>query len=339
MVFAGGGGFIAYIILWIAMPEAKTAQQKLEMQGQAPTVSAFKNLAETGKKIQKNWKKRWESFSVGKKIISLPILILQGLFNALKKIWTYLWPAIKFSFGLLLTLLSLMFLGAIGVGFMTLLLYGNSPYQISYIPISEIASMMPLKILIASGFLSLGIPAILTTIGGLSIIRKKSLINFTAFITLIGIWMMAGIIFCALCVRYLPDLKHKYDTYPPLQMIEQKISVDNIKLNKIKTIKASGNFVIVSSDSTSTKPYLKGRQIDLDTVEWKYENNTLALEQKEKTIDPSLCFDCHTQSITLMIGSSSDQEIITENGASIYQIDGTNDNDQEEYEEDVVIEE
>jgi len=60
LVFAGGSAFPIYILLWIAMPEAKTAHQKLEMQGQAPTIAAFKNLSKTGKKLQAGWKKQWQ---------------------------------------------------------------------------------------------------------------------------------------------------------------------------------------------------------------------------------------------------------------------------------------
>lgn len=39
MVFAWGTGFVAYVILWIAMPAAKTTSEKLEMRGEAVTIS------------------------------------------------------------------------------------------------------------------------------------------------------------------------------------------------------------------------------------------------------------------------------------------------------------
>jgi phage shock protein PspC (stress-responsive transcriptional regulator) len=39
MVFAWGTGFVAYIILWIAMPVAKTTSEKLEMRGEPVTIS------------------------------------------------------------------------------------------------------------------------------------------------------------------------------------------------------------------------------------------------------------------------------------------------------------
>jgi phage shock protein PspC (stress-responsive transcriptional regulator) len=39
LVFAGGTGILAYIILWIAMPEAQTTSEKLEMRGEPVTIS------------------------------------------------------------------------------------------------------------------------------------------------------------------------------------------------------------------------------------------------------------------------------------------------------------
>jgi phage shock protein PspC (stress-responsive transcriptional regulator) len=39
MIFAWGTGFLAYIILWIVMPEAKTTAEKLEMTGEPVTIS------------------------------------------------------------------------------------------------------------------------------------------------------------------------------------------------------------------------------------------------------------------------------------------------------------
>jgi phage shock protein PspC (stress-responsive transcriptional regulator) len=39
LIFAGGTGILAYIILWIVMPEAKTTAEKLEMTGEPVTIS------------------------------------------------------------------------------------------------------------------------------------------------------------------------------------------------------------------------------------------------------------------------------------------------------------
>ncbi len=41
MIFAGGTGVLAYIILWIVMPEAVTTAEKLEMKGEPVTISTI----------------------------------------------------------------------------------------------------------------------------------------------------------------------------------------------------------------------------------------------------------------------------------------------------------
>lgn len=40
----GGSGLLAYIILWVILPEANTTAQKLEMRGEAVTIDNIKNF-------------------------------------------------------------------------------------------------------------------------------------------------------------------------------------------------------------------------------------------------------------------------------------------------------
>jgi len=42
--FMGGGGILIYIILWFAIPEAKTSSEKLNMKGDKVTLSALKDM-------------------------------------------------------------------------------------------------------------------------------------------------------------------------------------------------------------------------------------------------------------------------------------------------------
>ncbi len=59
MIFVGGTGFLAYIILWIVIPEAKTTAEKLEMTGEPVTISniekkvreEFDNVSEKFKNV------------------------------------------------------------------------------------------------------------------------------------------------------------------------------------------------------------------------------------------------------------------------------------------------
>src|SRR6185503_18274881 len=43
-VVSGGWGVVVYIILWLIMPEAKTASERLQMLGKAVTVDSLKEI-------------------------------------------------------------------------------------------------------------------------------------------------------------------------------------------------------------------------------------------------------------------------------------------------------
>jgi len=299
LVFAGGSAFLIYILLWIVMPEAKTAHQKLEMQGQAPTLAAFKNLAKTGNKIKEGWKKRWEKRSALGKIISLPLLIVNGIFLTLKKIWDALWPIIKFCFGLFIILIFLLILIGAGIGSLYLLLQAQSNYSFRYIPVHELSLAIPFVWLILTGFLSLALPALLVIIGGLTIIQKKKLVSLQAAVIIFSLWIIAGIAFSALGLRYIPELKEKIDNYPVLQKTTKTISFENFT-----NINANSNYlniVIEQTKGTSSHATLVGRAVDLDRI--TLQKNGIDLNIDENKINQAYCLDCHIKPVTIKISA------------------------------------
>ncbi len=60
VIFALTGGFsiLIYIVLWIIMPEAKTAEDKAQMHGKAFTIKDIENLAREGKYKAENFLKK-----------------------------------------------------------------------------------------------------------------------------------------------------------------------------------------------------------------------------------------------------------------------------------------
>jgi hypothetical protein len=284
------------------------------MQGQTPTLAAFKHLAETEKKLRQNWKKRWENRSALSKLFRLPLTVLNHLFLALKRIWRAIWPVIRLIFGSFLTIFSFVGLGLLGIGGLFLLLYNNSSHQIAFIPISELTALVPYPLVIISGFLSLAVPAALLLLGGLAIIRKKNLINFTVGSILVGIWMMAGITCCALGLRYFPEVLNKVENYPLTSRAEQAIN-----LKGIKEIEVQGGLInVFVSSATNTPTTLRGRQIDLNHVEIKQEKNKLTLIEKPLTLTKEICLDCHLQSVDLVIATTTKIKITASSGASIF---------------------
>jgi phage shock protein PspC (stress-responsive transcriptional regulator) len=65
-----GAGLLAYLILWIAVPKAKTTAQRLEMKGQEATIKNIeKSIREEVKDVQESYRKfkKSDSYAKGKK--------------------------------------------------------------------------------------------------------------------------------------------------------------------------------------------------------------------------------------------------------------------------------
>jgi phage shock protein PspC (stress-responsive transcriptional regulator) len=299
LIFAGGSAVLIYILLWIAMPEAKTAHQRLEMQGQAPTLAAFKNLTKAGKQLQENFKKRWQKRSTLGKILNLPLLIVNGIFLFIKKVWNFLWPVITICFGLLIILVALLVLIGVGIGSFYLLLQSQSNYSFNYIPVRELSAAVPLTWLLITGFLSLALPSLLAIIGGLIIIQKKKIISLRIVAIIFSLWIIAGIAFSALGLRYVPELKYKIDNYPTLRQTTKTIDFENFT-----NINANGSYlkiVIEPSTGTSSSAVLVGRIVDLTEV--ALQKNGTDLNIDENRADRAYCLGCNIRQITVRINT------------------------------------
>lgn len=303
LVFLSGVGVLAYIVLWIAMPEAKTANQKLEMRGEAPTVVAFEKLSKMEKKIKKNWKEKWSKYSVIEKIFSFPILIVSAFFDFIKKVFSKIGPVLRFIIGLFLILSSLAFFFVVGIGSLYMLLQLNSTYSIGFIPVSELIGSVPFLWLVISGFLSLSIPAIFFALSGLSLMRRKNIFSIKIGIIFLSIWMLACVSFCSLALRYTPDVVSKVKSYPSVQIISTNIDASNTKKLSI-----NGDDIIVEVlKDYDDKVTLNGRIIDLSNINIVKENDSLSISQIDM-INES-CISCHNDTVTLVIDSSLFSEI------------------------------
>ncbi len=311
LTFASGFGVLSYIVLWIAMPEAKTANQKLEMMGEAPTIAAFEKLSKLDKNLKFNFKEHWDKFPILEKILSIPLLVINKFFEIIKIVFSKIVPIFKFLFGLFLIVISLFGLGFIGIGSLYLLLQTNSIYSFAFVPISFIVHSVPLVWLVVTGFLSFSIPIIFFLIGGLSLVRRKNLFNFSVAVILVSVWLISGISFCAIGLRYLPDTIDKINNYPTVQETSKIINVSNI--NKIIVSGSHINVSVLKEKDVETS--LVGRVVDIENIDIANNKDNLSLIWKDKKTE--MCLNCNNKSVWLMISKDNLSKIKLENGAHI----------------------
>jgi phage shock protein PspC (stress-responsive transcriptional regulator) len=197
----GGLGFIIYIVLWIALPEAKTLTEKMQMQGEAVTLS---NIEST---VKKSLNEKGESEeSTLAKIILFPFRALAAIINALAKavgpLFKVTVDVLRIAIGIviLLTGLALVFalilVGGIVIGLFTVgsvPLWGDMHVNGLSLPLEAMRNAFPTWTILFA-FLAAFIPALFILLIGGSIVSKR-----IAFNSLVG-WTLFVIFFISVAV-------------------------------------------------------------------------------------------------------------------------------------------
>ncbi|MEM9339908.1 MAG: DUF2807 domain-containing protein [Bacteroidota bacterium] len=200
-----GAGILAYIILWIIVPEAKTITEKMQMQGEPVTIS---NIEETIKK-NLNVKEGEESGLV--KILLFPFRLIALVFKALGEL---LGPFLKFAvealrivLGVFLLLLGFALFMGFTVAFLVLLGVGGTLAewaQFGPFPAEYLISILS-TITIISAYLVTTVPVVGLSILGISIIVKKPVAKAVVGWSMLGLWLF-GLLGLAFTV---PSVVHK----------------------------------------------------------------------------------------------------------------------------------
>ena len=195
-----GMGLIAYIILWIVTPEAKTTAEKLQMEGERVTIdniekkireefSSIKETIEDGannvkKKIADGFQRNRKSTTSG----------LEELLNIIGSIITVVFNVIGKFIGIVIVVFSAIilisiFFGVFSLGSFELLGYGE---DLINLPNFIYDSIIPYWILTICIFILIGFPFLILFILGLRIISSNiKQLSKTVSLSLLGIWILA----------------------------------------------------------------------------------------------------------------------------------------------------
>jgi phage shock protein PspC (stress-responsive transcriptional regulator) len=184
LTFLGGLGLILYVILWIALPEAKTITEKMKMQGEPVTLSNIESSVKKGLN-----EKDGQEESVAAKIILFPFrliaMIITGAAKALGPIFKLSVDILRVMIGVFISLMGVMLmLGLIlafgvSVGLFNApewLMFGDWQMEGSNFPIEAFRNTFPTW-MVVMGFLTGFIPCLFITLLGNSIIAKKIVFN------------------------------------------------------------------------------------------------------------------------------------------------------------------
>tara|TARA_B110000263_G_scaffold134433_1_gene116756 strand:+ start:10 stop:1332 length:1323 start_codon:yes stop_codon:yes gene_type:complete len=226
-IFIGGFGILAYLILWVSIPEAKTVGEKMNMKGYPLTLENIEKF------IKEKLSKKDGEENLFVKIILFPFRIIGpiilGIISIIIPILKILLSFILFVFSIVIIVFLILFtLGAINLmGYQDFIIGSIDGVYISGINLSIIIAELPFYLQLSIfSFLIVALLFIIIIITKVLFINKNNFSN-----RLIGLFFIGIILF----IFNLMVLDDTIDKWEESGQIDEWIDEGVIKIDKMKT--------------------------------------------------------------------------------------------------------
>jgi phage shock protein PspC (stress-responsive transcriptional regulator) len=222
-----GFGFIAYILLWILVPEALTTSQKLDMKGKPVNISNIERKVKEGFDDVTDKVKSVDYEKMGDKVKSSS----KTFFDTLGDVIMFLFKVFGKFIGILLILIGAATLIGLFVGLFTV-----GVLDMIHIPGVDFYNMVnstsaPVWVVSLLAFFVVGIPFFFVLYLGLKILvnNLKSIGNIAKF-SLLGLWLISLITLVVLGIRQAAS--HAYsDSISTEQTINFEVPSDTLQIS------------------------------------------------------------------------------------------------------------
>ena len=185
-VIFGGSGILLYIILWIIIPEAKTASEKLEMRGEAINISNIqRNVQAEMENVKGNWEGKLNADGTRQTVSRYT----QSTGNFIRDMLVYTGRFVITLVGILLSAFAIALL--IGLSVMLFIFLGVIPAE--GIPVDNLDFFVDptsFWILTIGGLLLFGIPVLVLLLNGIKIIFRLDLSLKRTGAVLLILWLV-----------------------------------------------------------------------------------------------------------------------------------------------------
>lgn len=233
-----GIGLLVYLILWLALPEAKTITEKMQMQGEPVTLS---NIESSVKKSLNENEGPHESTLA--KIILFPFRMLAALINGLAKvlgpIFAFVVDALRVAAGIVITsvgfsgLLALLITGGVVLGMFDprpWLSLGEWHLDGGSLPTEAVRNTFSAGLIFAALMASI-VPCLALTLLGISVVAKR--IVFNAYVGWgLFVAFFASTVFLAIAIPRLVYAFKEENEFRQEQVFAMNGKIPLLKLNE-----------------------------------------------------------------------------------------------------------
>ncbi len=183
-LFSGGLGIVLYILLWLIVPPAITASEKLQMRGKPVTLEALKDSVSKA-----------DLPGTARRVNGRVVAVINGLFRA----------AIRLvGVGLVLAGLALLFGISIVKGYMVL--HGGKLFQENLFPVGAREQW-----LMTLAMISLGLVAVFVLLAGVSTFRRRWPVRGWITGALVGLFLASSAASLVLLADAIPRIQERYE--------------------------------------------------------------------------------------------------------------------------------
>lgn len=237
--FVGGSSFWVYIVLWIAIPEAKTSIDKLQMRGEPVNVNNIEKkikeeLNDLGSRIKDYGNEAGEAFNKASRNIA-PKTGLERFFNTFFDVLSHIFRAFGILFGIVFIMVGIFML----VGFSFSFFSFDNPFVVTSMGLNSISipqfadAFIPNtseKSLLMTGLiLAIGIPLVMLIYNGMKLIFGwKFEIRFLG-LSAFSLWLAGAIFLGIIAFSTANDFTNKGSSFSTLTLEKTKSNTLYIK--------------------------------------------------------------------------------------------------------------
>ncbi|MCE9541756.1 DUF2807 domain-containing protein [Candidatus Kaiserbacteria bacterium] len=288
-----GVGILIYVVLWIVLPEAKTASQKLQMTG---TPVTLETLSETvNERIVELRSNRSRNFG---RALSAPFRVLGRCIRVL------IGAAFVIGSGILVVAV------LVASGFFM----SGTTWIADEVSLSALLPGASYWIVLIGVTLVAVIPLLFILFAGVSLLVKRGVLYMQAGLMLLGVWFIALLVSGFGAATVISNYDRIVRTLPAYQVVSKTVPLDSFAAIDI----GSGADVrIVATSSTAATLTASGRAQYLDSFDAHVEDGVLTLALKPVT--HSSCLFCTTSrpALTLEVPARSIESVRVRYGGSL----------------------
>ncbi len=194
----GGFGIVAYVLLWIFLPEARTTAEKVEMTGGRVTLSAIQQRIDAV--VSPEQRK-----GVVARVIRFPFAVIGSVLRGVARVARFVFPILGRIAGGFITIGSSIALAFATFLFFAILLNPGSPY-IGF-PLLETVGWTAYAFLLGAAYFAAVLPLVLILLVGSSLVLMRNLFTAPVAAGLFSNWLIALVVLGVTVFSVAPKLE------------------------------------------------------------------------------------------------------------------------------------